>query len=153
MDKQKLLAFMRSHRLGVESSVTPSGGSQSAVVGFAVTDDFHIVFDTIDTTRKVRNLRSNPRLSFVIGGLAGGDERTVQYEGIADEPSGSELDALKAVYFKTFPEGPERQSWPGICYVRIRPAWIRYSDFEADPPERVEFSAEQLTETRGRSKT
>jgi hypothetical protein len=35
----------------------------------------------------------------VIGGTASEDERSVQYEGVADEPHGAELDRLKPLYF------------------------------------------------------
>jgi general stress protein 26 len=144
MDKNDLLKFLRSHRLGVQSSVSPSGGVQSAVVGFAVTDDLQFFFDTVDTSRKVHNLRRNPRIAFVVGGLVEGEERTVQYEGVADEPNGDELESLKKVYFRAFPDGPQRQSWPGICYIRVRPQWIRYSNYNVSPPEIVDFSAEEL---------
>lgn len=144
MTNLKLLEFLRSHRLAVQSSVSPGGAAQAAVVGFAVTNNFELVFDTLDTSRKVRNLRNNAKAAFVIGGLMNGDERTVQYEGLADEPAGAELESLKEVYFQAFPDGPARQSWPGICYIRLRPTWIRYSDYNQSPPEIVEFSAEQL---------
>jgi general stress protein 26 len=146
MDKAELLRFMRSYRLGVESSVSPTGGAQSAVVGFAVTDNFEVFFDTASSSRKVRNLRENPKVAFVIGGLIDGDERTVQYEGIADEPTGAELQSLKQIYFSVFPDGPQRESWPGICYVRVRPGWVRYSDYNRTPAEIVEFTAEELRE-------
>jgi len=81
---------------------------------------------------------------FVIGGQTSGDERTVQYEGLADEPAGAELTRLKELYFKAFPDGPERQGWAGITYVRARPTWIRYSDFNRTPPQIVEFTAGEL---------
>ena len=84
MDATELLRFLRSHRVAVEASVAAGGGAQAAVVGFAMTNRFEIVFDTIDSTRKARNLRRNPKLAFVIGGLLPGDERTVQYEGVSD---------------------------------------------------------------------
>ena len=35
-------------------------------------------------------------------------------------------------------------SWPGLIYVRVRPTWIRYSNYSVDPPEIVEFSVQQL---------
>src|SRR5262245_62747445 len=85
VDTTKLLAFLRQHRLAVEASVSSARTPQAAVVGIAVTDRFEIVFDTVDSTRKARNLRINPRIAFVIGGVAAGEERTVQYEGVADE--------------------------------------------------------------------
>ena len=144
MDATELLRFLRTHGVAVEASVSPGGGAQAAVVGFAITDRFEIVFDTVDSTRKAQNLRLNPKLAFVIGGLLPGDERTVQYEGVADEPSGDELDRLTQVYYQAYPDGPSRLKWPGIMYVRVRPTWIRYSDYNVDPPLIVEFTSEQL---------
>lgn len=102
------------------------------------------MFDTPDSTRKVANLRTNPRLAFVIGGTMPGDERTVQYEGVADEPAGPERDRIRAAYFSAWPDGPARAKWPGIVYVRVRPTWIRYSDFNRNPPAVIEFDARQL---------
>ena len=115
-----------------------------AVVGFAISDEFEIIFDTLDSTRKVANLRQNPRLAFVIGGLRPGDERTAQYEGIADEPSGPELDRPTEIYYRVYPDGRSRRSWAGLIYVRVRPTWIRYSDYNVGPPQIVEFTADQL---------
>jgi len=139
MTRDGLLEFMRSQKYAVESSVSPSGVPQAAVVGIAVTDRFEIVFDTLASARKTENLRRHPRIAFVIGGTLDGDERTVQYEGVADEPSGAERERLVAVYLDRFPDGRARQQWPGLIYVRARPAWIRYSDYGADPPVIVEF--------------
>ena len=144
MNPQTLLDFMRLHRLAVQASVSPAGVPQAAMVGFAVSDQFEIVFDTVQTTRKAQNLRQNPQLALVIGGWVPDDERTVQYEGEADEPSGAELDRLKQVYYAAYPDGPGRASWPGLIYVRVRPRWVRYSDYNKDPPEIVEFQAKDL---------
>ena len=144
MSPQTLLDFMRLHRLAVQASVSAAGVPQAAMVGFAVTDQFEIVFDTLHTTRKARNLRQNPHVALVIGGWVPDEERTVQYEGEADEPSGAELDRLKQVYYAAYPDGPGRASWPGLIYVRVRPTWVRYSDYNKDPPEIVEFRAKDL---------
>jgi hypothetical protein len=139
-----LFAFMDSQSLAVQASVSASGSPQAAVVGVIVTESFEVFFDTLDSTRKVPNLRRNSRIAFVMGGMIGGDERTVQYEGLADEPEGADLERLKARYFIRFPDGPDRQSWPGLTYVRARPTWIRYSDFSVKPPFVQEFDAGQL---------
>lgn len=144
MTRSELLQFMRGQSLAVQASVSPAAAPQAAVVGIVVTDAFEVFFDTLDVTRKVHNLRRNPRIAFVIGGWAPGDERTVQYEGVADEPAGAELERLKELYFIGFPDGRERQSWSGLMYVRARPTWIRYSNFNRTPPEIVEFTLEDL---------
>jgi general stress protein 26 len=144
MTRGELLAVMRSNRFAIQASVASTGSPQAAVVGIVVTDDFEIFFDTLDTTRKMRNLRQNQKIAFVIGGTVEGDERTVQYEGIADEPTGSELERLKSIYYARFPDGPERLAWPGLVYVRARPSWIRYSDFNVDPPLILELDRDQM---------
>ena len=144
MDSTKLLAFIRQYRLAIQASVGTAGAPQAAVVGFAITNQFEIVFDTLESTRKVQNLRRNPHVALVIGGVSEGDERTVQYEGIADVPAGEELERLKTMYYRVYPDGPSRLSWPGLIYVRVRPTWIRFSDFTQNPPEIVEFRADHL---------
>ena len=135
---------MRQHRYAVEASVSAADHPQAAVVGIVVTDAFEVFFDTIDTSRKLVNLRGQPTVALVIGGTSPGDERTVQYEGVADEPQGDELVELKRLYVATFPDGADREAWPGIAYLRVKPVWIRYSDFSADPPQIEEFNAGRL---------
>lgn len=123
MNKLQLLQFLREHRLAVEATAFPNESVQAAIVGVAFTDELEIVFDCLESSRKVRNLRRNPKIAFAVGGWNPGDERTAQYEGVADEPRGEELDRLKAIYFGVFADGPARQSWPGLIYVRVRPVW------------------------------
>ena len=144
MTTAELLEFMRTQRLAVQASVAGGESVQAALVGIGVSDSLELVFDTLDTTRKVRNLRRVAKVAFVLGGWLNGDERTVQYEGVADEPTGDELERIKGVYFAAWPDGPARQSWPGLVYIRVRPTWIRYSDFNRDPPMIVEFTDHQL---------
>jgi general stress protein 26 len=139
-----LREFMRRERYAVQASTSAAGKPQAAVVGIVVSDQFEVFFDTLATTRKAENLRGNQSIAFVIGSLSAGADCTVQLEGVADEPSGPELDRLLSLYFATFPDGRERQSWPGLIYVRVKPEWIRWSNFAAEPPEIVEFTASQL---------
>lgn len=144
MTRTELLEFMRAQTNAVQASVSPMGTAQAAVIGIAVTDSFEIVFDTVDTTRKVKNLLLNPSIAFVLGGWTPGDERTVQYEGVVDKPRGAELERLKSIYYAKFPTGRARLSWPGITYLRARPTWIRYRDFNQTPPTVMELDAEQI---------
>jgi general stress protein 26 len=141
MTRGELLQFLRRHRLAVQSSVSAVGAPQAAVVGFVATDELELVFDTLDSTRKAHNLRRDARIAFVIGW---DEECTVQYEGLADEPRGAELERLKELYFASFPDGRERLSWPGLIYLRARPTWVRFSDFRPATPLIVEWSGAQL---------
>jgi uncharacterized protein YhbP (UPF0306 family) len=132
------------HTNVVQASVSPAGTAQAAVIGIAVTNSFEIIFDSVDTTRKVKNLLLNPSVAFVIGGWTPGDERTVQYEGLMDKPEGQELERLKNIYYAKFPTGRLRLSWPGITYLRAKPTWIRYRDFNKVPATVLELDAEQI---------
>jgi len=145
MTRAALLQFMRSHTNAVQATVSSDGRPQAAVVGVAVTELFEIIFDSLATTRKAFNLSRNSKVAFVFGGWTPGDERTLQYEGIVDRPTGAELEALKAIYYAKFPSGPSRLSWPGLIYLRVRPIWVRYTDFGKSPVERIELDAGQLT--------
>ncbi|MFJ8075502.1 pyridoxamine 5'-phosphate oxidase family protein [Streptomyces sp. NPDC096176] len=141
MKRDELVWFLRRYRLAVQASVAPDGSPQAAVVGYAVSDDLEIVFDTVATTRKSLNLRADSRIALVVGW---DDAITAQLEGTADFPAGDDLERLRECYFRVYPDGRDRQSWPGITYVRVRPSWVRYSDFTQDPPHVVEVRAAQL---------
>jgi hypothetical protein len=128
MDRQGLLAFLRKHRLCVQASVAAQGSPQAAVVGYAVSEQLELVFDTLGSSRKAQNLRRDGRIAIVVGWDG---EQTLQLEGLADEPSGADLVRVKQLYLAAFSDGVERESWPGISYLRVRPHWARFSDFGA----------------------
>jgi hypothetical protein len=131
MDKAGIHAFMKQFRYGVVSSISGNGTPQSALVGIATTSELEVVFDTVKSSRKYPNLIERPSCSFVVGWDG---EQTVQFEGIAVEPTGMELKRYQEAYFAVWPDGPARMKWPGIAYFVVRPLWIRYSDFDQSPP-------------------
>jgi hypothetical protein len=140
MTRDGLIAFLRNHKLCVQSSLhTTSGAPQAAVVGYAVSDDLEIVFDTVTTSRKYQNLKADPRCAIVVWD----DAITVQLEGIADEPTGDDLDRLRTCYFVAYPDGRDRlRDWRTLTYLRVRPTWARYSDFASSTI--VELTGGQL---------
>jgi len=126
LDKSMLCTFVRARGLGVVSTVSPQGAPEAALVNLAVSDELELVFYALETTRKAANLRREPRLAAVIGW--DGPE-TLQYEGIADEPREPELDALKQLYAQARPDAALQMAWPGLTWFRVRPAWIRFSNY------------------------
>jgi len=126
LTREYLRTFIARHRYGVISTQSPESAPQSALVGIAVSPALEILFDTVDTSRKIANLRTNPRVSFVIGWE---NEQTLQLEGNADEPKGEALNDLKKVYYAAWPDGPGRESWKGITWCRVKPVWIRFSSY------------------------
>lgn len=141
--KAEVLDFLRSHRYAVQATVTEQGLPQAALVGFVVTDKLELFFDTFSSTRKAKNLARDPHLAMVIGGQAA-DQRTVQYEGTVDTPTGEELEALKRAYFALHPDGLRRSKLTGIHYFRVRPTWVRYTNFNAAPAQIVAFEGAAL---------
>ncbi len=138
MTEAGLYDFMAKHRLGVLGTICDRGTPQSALVGIAITPRLEIIFDTLKSSRKYSNLVSRPPCSFVIGGWGAG-EQTVQFEGEAKELQSPTLERYQAIYFNVWPDGPARMDWPGIVYFVVRPTWLRYSDFDQNPPLIREF--------------
>jgi hypothetical protein len=137
MTRAELFQFMNKRRLGVLGSISPEGEPQSALVGIAVTPELEIVFDTVKSTRKYRNLTANPRASFAIGWEG---EATIQYEGTVFEPEGDELLRYREIYFVPYPDGRDRLKWTGITHFVVRPKWIRFSDYAQNPPRIEEIT-------------
>jgi general stress protein 26 len=125
----ELIRFLQRQRYGVVASLAADGAPQSAVIGIATGETGEIVFDTLGTSRKAKNLRRDARISLTVWQ----GERTVQVEGLADEPTGVESDRVREIYFAAFPDGRERLSWPHITHFRIVPRWARSSDFAGTP--------------------
>ena len=139
MTEAELYTFMAKQKLGVLGTISQTASPESALVGIAITPQLEIVFDTVKSSRKYPNLIARPACSFVIGGW-GATEQTIQYEGEAEELKSPELNRYQEIYFRAWPDGPARSSWPGIVYFVVRPTWIRYSDFDQDPPLIREFT-------------
>jgi hypothetical protein len=126
LSRDEIQKFIAASRYGVVATNAPSGAPESAIVGVAATMALELVFDTVDSTRKIANLRRDPNVSAVIGFT---DEGTLQYEGVADEPAGEDLARIQHVYFEAFPDGPSRLTWAGITYVRVRPSWLKFTSY------------------------
>jgi uncharacterized pyridoxamine 5'-phosphate oxidase family protein len=137
MTTEFLYNFISKNKYAVLSTVTKNNRPEAAVVGIAVTPDLRIIFDTLSTSRKYRNLMANPSIAFVIGWE---DEQTIQYEGSARIPAANELESLLEIYFRVFPDGVERkENWKDIAYFCVEPKWIRHSDFKKQQIEELNF--------------
>ncbi|WP_158788546.1 pyridoxamine 5'-phosphate oxidase family protein [Granulicella sp. L46] len=131
MNPSDLYTFIASKPYAVISTIAANGTPQSALIGIAVTPNLEIIFDTLSTTRKYANLLASPSCSLVIGW---DNEQTLQYEGTAFLPSDSVLPRYQELYFARWPECLAHKTWSDIAYVVVRPTWMRYSDFNHQPP-------------------
>ncbi|HTQ14202.1 MAG TPA: pyridoxamine 5'-phosphate oxidase family protein [Rhizomicrobium sp.] len=126
--KAELAAYIRRIACGVVSTVDKSGAPEAAFVFLAVTPGLEIVFETLNTARKFRNVARDPRVALVIGWE---DDTSLQIEGLAGEPDEFALEELKPVYYETCPQNRGHLGWPGLTYLRVKPRWLRFSNYGA----------------------
>lgn len=136
--KSKILEFLKEHELCVISTIHADGsGPQSAVVGFAETEDLEIIFGTSNKTRKYKNLQSNPNVSFVIGWSS--EEGSIQYEGVATELPKGESEKYSSMMVKKNPDSEKYVDMDDQRYFLVKPKWIRFSDNAGNPPDVYEL--------------
>lgn len=126
--KEKILCFIKSQHLAVLSTISLSGFPEAAVVGISEMDDFSLIFGTFNTYRKYKNLKNNSKVAVVMGW----SDVTVQYEGVAEEIFGNEKESAKRIHLKKIPTSVKFADLPQQCYFKIKPLWIRYTDYSND---------------------
>ncbi|GIG19279.1 hypothetical protein Cch01nite_00030 [Cellulomonas chitinilytica] len=125
MDLAGLVGYVRSRADGVVTSLGPDGQPQAAYLPLTATDGGELVLDARVTSRKVENIRRDPRVAVVVGGA---DGTTLQAEGHADLPEGADRDRCAAAYVDAFPQFAASLSDPGIVVVRVTLSWARLGD-------------------------
>ena len=117
------------------------GGTQpeSALIAFAETEALEIIFETFVNTRKWHNLQQNPHVALVIGW----DTKrhlTLQYEGEASPVPESDIEACRNLLLaKDTPCAETFLNDPRVRLFKIRPTWIRYSDYTGQAPRIIEI--------------
>jgi uncharacterized pyridoxamine 5'-phosphate oxidase family protein len=132
--KRVILEFLRKHTLAVIATCHRNGTPEAATVDFSVRDNLEIVFDTFKDTRKFDNLAERPGVAFVVGW---NDNITVQYEGEATRVPAADIEQYQDAHLDSVPA--EREFLErGAVMFKATPRWIRYSDFNKEPPELIE---------------
>lgn len=131
MNLDGLIDYVRAQRDGVITTAGPDGGPQAAYLSLAATGRGELVFDAKTDSRKVANLRRDPRAAVVVGGR---DGTTLQGEGRAVFPEGGELARAEAAYLTAFPEfGPSLRR-ADVVVVLVRLNWARFGDYRLETP-------------------
>lgn len=128
LSKRDIYQFANQKKLCVISTISSGGKPESALVGFAITEDLELVFDTVAKSRKYKNIQDYPNVSVVIGWE---NEITLQYEGEARVLRESiRDDKYREIYYTVFHEGRHRtETWTDLAHIIIKPRWIRYCNF------------------------
>lgn len=143
METSEFVAFVRQRGLGVIATLGPQGTPQAAVVAVMATDAGEVLFGTERGSRKFANIRQRPAVALAIGW--DDDEVTVQCEGIADEPSGADLDRCLKYYLDRFPGERRLVENAELGLVRVRMNWIRYDDSRPDSFRHFEETFPSMT--------
>lgn len=107
---------------------------ESALIAFAELPNFEIIFETFYKTRKYENLKVNPHVSLVVGWDVK-NQITLQYEGIASPIPEDQTDKYRTIFLKKdTPCTEEFLHHPHVRLYKIKPTWLRYSDYMQKPP-------------------
>jgi pyridoxine/pyridoxamine 5'-phosphate oxidase len=128
--KEYFYNFLNNHTLAVISSIYEQGTPQAAVVGFVQTKELELIIGTDNSSRKYKNLQTNPKVALVIGWDNG---ETIQYEGSVRELSPEEIGLVRGTYWAKSPHTERNNENPGERYFIVSPSWIRYTDLKAKP--------------------
>ncbi|MFJ4109450.1 pyridoxamine 5'-phosphate oxidase family protein [Oerskovia enterophila] len=126
---QQLVEYVRAQGAGVVATLGPDGSPQAAYLSLTATDRGELVLDARESSRKIANLRRDPRIAVAVGGA---DGTTLQCEGVADLPEGRERERCAAAYAARFPEFAGSLAQDGIVLVRVTVTWARYGDFRPE---------------------
>ncbi|NOS67675.1 MAG: pyridoxamine 5'-phosphate oxidase family protein [Candidatus Peribacteraceae bacterium] len=138
-ERATILKFMKKNPMAVIStSDAKTGHPEAALIAFAETDDLEIVFETDNDARKYENLLSHPAVALVIGWDLS-KYQTLQYEGAAAEVTAEEFEQYKALILKKkTPCTEEFLRPPRARIFKVRPTWIRLSDYTGECPVIIE---------------
>ncbi|QWW70260.1 pyridoxamine 5'-phosphate oxidase family protein [Rhizobium sp. WYJ-E13] len=131
--RRMILEFLRKHSLAVIATSHRNGTPEAAVIDFSVRDDLEAVFSAFKETRKFDNIAERPGVAFVVGW---NDNVTVQYEGEATRVPAAEIEEYQEAYLDSVPTAREFIE-RGAVMFKATPRWIRYSDFNKEPPEQI----------------
>lgn len=129
-DEQRAVAMglLSNHPVAVIATADTTGVPGAAVVLFAETPEFGIVFAT-HPTRKFYFLQQNPKTAFAFSK----DWAAVQMHGTSKEIAGADAEKMKALFMKKHPEF-NKHLLEGSAFFLFQPTWMRYMDNGAKPP-------------------
>lgn len=132
--RDSALSFLVNHDTGVLATVSSTGAPHARLVYYTCDDSFNIYFLTLRNTRKVSDIASNPKGSFVVSE----DEipRTIQVEGtITDLTDSAVNDPLVSDFVQRLMShtkyGIPLTHFDGseLVFYKLTPTWVRWGDF------------------------
>ena len=128
---QRILAYLKTQRIGVLAVEMPDGSPHAATVHFANSEDpLVFYFETNNHYKKAEALlkKDVSRASLVIG-TDENNRKTFQLDGEVRLVKPEEEAIFDKVYVGKFPEKTEKLKDRAFIHVVFTAKWWRYSDF------------------------
>ena len=132
--EKEILEYLKSKtpKFCVMSTISRDNKPECAVMGYSIFDDLTLLLSTHNTSRKWINLKNNPNVAIAIGWSF--TEMFVQSEGVVELIfEDGEYTKCEEFHFSQNPEAKKFKS-PETVYIKVKPKWIRLSDYTKLPP-------------------
>ena len=136
--KKRVLSFISKEILAAVATVDESGNPEVATMVVSQTDDLDLIFQTPNYYRKYKNIKNNPNIAVTFG-FSLEDFTTVQFEGVANEAKGDEIEMCRKIYVGKNPRSKRYAHLPENKYFIVKPKWIRYWNFNKDEKFEMKF--------------
>jgi general stress protein 26 len=132
--KEAALAFLKSHDLAMLATVSAEGQPRARLVYYASDEAFNIYFLSLANTRKVADIRANPKAAMVIS--SDDKQHTLQLEGTFEEMTDTATfgPIITELSRHLFPEAEPAAPITHLdkdkpVFYKLAPTWIRWGDF------------------------
>ena len=123
-------------KLCVLATSSLDGKPECAVLAYAINNDLSLIVSTHKSSRKWNNIKNNNNVAVVFGQSF--TELYVQYEGKAELiTEGEAFEESEKMFFDVNPHAKQFQN-EDTAFVKIKPVWLRSTDFTVKPPETTE---------------
>jgi len=136
MDKI-ILDFIKTSRVSVLATVLGNGSPHAAAMHYSHSvNPLEIYFSVDKTSLKCQSLlKKKKNKASVVIGFSEQDWLTLQIDGLISIVSDREkLKSVKLIHYKKNPSSKEFENNPNTIFLRFKPKWIRYTDFNFEPP-------------------
>jgi len=132
--KDEALTFLKAHSLATLATISPEGNPHARIVYYASDDAFNVYFLSLANTRKVADIRVNPKAAVVISD--DDKQHMLQIEGVFEEMTDTATfgPIITKLSQNLFPEdGPEapvtHMDKAKPVFFKLAPTWVRWSNF------------------------
>jgi uncharacterized pyridoxamine 5'-phosphate oxidase family protein len=140
---QTLIDFLknRTPKYCALASSSPEGQPSCHIMAYAITDEGELLFNTAVHSRKYDNFRRNPFGAVTVGWEKGQGQMNIQIEGSVALLGDLDVSYpyLQDIFYGQNPELSFFRSLTDHGFLRLKPLWVRTTDFSSSPPAISEY--------------